>query len=181
QDGDREAEADTLAQEGLALASLPVYPREADGEGHVREDHVSEVALVVLRRPEQRRELRVFRSEQPGVHGASQHQRQHRKHGGRDDERHGILLCWYTSGTRGIAVPLRVPAGIIAPPTPKRVSTLEEPGEPCDAVGQPDLIGGEAPADEALPFGSERAAGREPQLPLVHEPLAEGEAVGQAI
>ena len=44
-------------------------------------------------------------------------------------------------------------------------------------VGQPFLAGGEAPAQEAVAFGSEGAAGGETQPRLTHEALAEVEAV----
>src|SRR6266851_9623553 len=49
--------------------------------------------------------------------------------------------------------------------------------QPPDPLRQPFLAGGEAPAQEAVAFGSEGAAGGETQPRLAHEALAEVEAV----
>src|SRR5947199_2350593 len=54
---------------------------------------------------------------------------------------------------------------------------LQVTGQPPDALRQPFRAGGEAPAQEAVAFGSEGAAGGEAQPCLADETLAEVEAV----
>src|SRR2546422_2364229 len=62
----------------------------------------------------------------------------------------------------------------------RAAAASEKCAQSADAVEQPFLARGEAPAHEALAFGTEGAAGCETEPRLMHEPLAEFEAVGHA-
>src|SRR5512137_497108 len=56
-------------------------------------------------------------------------------------------------------------------------ASCEKPAQPIDALLQPAEVRSETPADEALAFRTEGAAGRESQRRAVHETFAEREAV----
>ena len=54
-------------------------------------------------------------------------------------------------------------------------------GKPSDALGKPLLAGGKAPAHESSPSGPKALPGARPSLRVVHELLAEIEAVADAL
>src|SRR5439155_23605375 len=57
---------------------------------------------------------------------------------------------------------------------------LQEPPQSHHTVGESLFIRRETPANKALAFGPERAAGRKPQSRLAHQALAEFETIGHA-